>query len=170
MSCSIKRPGLKFSKKSLLNHQVHLKKINCTVLFQGCHSQFLGSIKQPGLDIWKKSIKRPVLSFFSNSRSLERPGLIIETLENASWVKRRSFQENIFKWMKNSVEKINVTIQKCVYFSDTCVENIKVMDIGVLRSEMGWTQMSKTQWIKGITRPECIRLLWPKYFYRIFQQ
>ena len=39
--------------------------------------------------------------------------------------------------MKNSVEKINVTIQKCVYFSDTCVENIKVMDIGVLRSEMG---------------------------------
>ena len=47
---------------------------------------------------------------------VERPGLIIETLENASWVKRRSFQENIFKWMKNSVEKINVTIQKYVYF------------------------------------------------------
>ena len=29
----------------------------------------------------KVSIKRPVLSFISNSRSLERTGLIIETLE-----------------------------------------------------------------------------------------
>ena len=38
------------------------------------------SIKRPGLDIWKK----PVLNnqyYLSNSRSLERPGLIIETLE-----------------------------------------------------------------------------------------
>ena len=61
------------------------KKIDHTVLFQGCHSQILVSIKQPGLDIWKKSIKRPVLSFFSNSRSLERPSLIIETLE---WVSK----------------------------------------------------------------------------------
>ena len=30
--------------------------IDRTVLFQGCHGQFLVSIKQPGLDIWKKSI------------------------------------------------------------------------------------------------------------------
>ena len=29
----------------------------------------------------KVSIKQPVLSFFSNSRSLEQPGLMIETLE-----------------------------------------------------------------------------------------
>ena len=27
-----------------------------TLLFQGCHGHFLGSIKQPGLDIWKKSL------------------------------------------------------------------------------------------------------------------
>ena len=58
------------------------EKIDRTVLFQGCHGQFLVSIKRSGLDIWKKiSIKRPVLSFFSNSRSLEQPGLIIESLE-----------------------------------------------------------------------------------------
>ena len=30
------------------------KKNDRTDLFQGCHGQFLGSIKQPGLDIWKK--------------------------------------------------------------------------------------------------------------------
>ena len=48
---SIKRPGLNFSKKSLLNDQVHLKKSDRPVLFQGCHGQFLGSIKRPGLDI-----------------------------------------------------------------------------------------------------------------------
>ena len=51
----------------------------------------------------------------------------------ASWVKIRSFQENTFKWMKNFVEKINVTIQKYVYFPDTCVDNIKVMDYLGLR-------------------------------------
>ena len=39
--------------------------IKCPVLFQGCHGQFLVSIKRPGLDIQEKvSIKRPVLSFF----------------------------------------------------------------------------------------------------------
>ena len=27
-----------------------------TVLFQGCHGQFLGSIKQTGLYFWKKSL------------------------------------------------------------------------------------------------------------------
>ena len=32
------------------------KKINRTVLFQGCHGQFLVSIKQPRQDIWKKSL------------------------------------------------------------------------------------------------------------------
>ena len=31
-------------------------KIDRTVLFQSCHCQFLGSIKQPGLDNWKKSL------------------------------------------------------------------------------------------------------------------
>ena len=41
------------------------------------------------------------------------------------------------KGRKNSVEKINVTIQKNVYFPDTFVDNIIVMDMGVLRSEMG---------------------------------
>ena len=41
---SIKRPG------------PSQKKIDPTVLFQGCHGQFLVSIKLPGLDIWKKSL------------------------------------------------------------------------------------------------------------------
>ena len=77
-NCSIK---LNFSKKSLLNDQVNLRK-SCTVSFQGCHDQFLGSIKQPGLDIWKKSILNDQYHLIlSNSRSLEQPGLIIESLE-----------------------------------------------------------------------------------------
>ena len=50
---SIKRPVL-------LNDLVHLKKIDRTVLFKGCHSQFFISIKRPGLDFSKKSLfKRP---------------------------------------------------------------------------------------------------------------
>ena len=57
------------------------EKNDCTVLFQSCHGQFLVSIKRPGLDIRKKCIKPPVLYFFLNSRSLKRPGLIIESLE-----------------------------------------------------------------------------------------
>ena len=40
------------------------EKIDRTVLFQGYHGQFLVSIKQPGLDIWKVSIKQPVPSIF----------------------------------------------------------------------------------------------------------
>ena len=44
--------------KSLLNNQVHIRKksIICTVLFQGCHDQFLGSIKQPGLDTYLEKV------------------------------------------------------------------------------------------------------------------
>ena len=38
------------------------------------------SIKRPGLNFLKKSINRPVLSFFLNSRSQEQPGLIKESL------------------------------------------------------------------------------------------
>ena len=52
-----------------------------TVLFQGCHHQFLGSIKQPGLDIRKKSLLNDQCYSFSNSRSLEQPDLIVESLE-----------------------------------------------------------------------------------------
>ena len=71
-----------FFKKSLLNDQVHFrKKNNRTVSFQGCHSQFMVPIKQPGLDIWKKSLLNDQYYFFSNFRSLERQGLIIESLE-----------------------------------------------------------------------------------------
>ena len=54
---------------------------NCTVLFKSRHGQFLVSIKQPGLDIWKKSLSIDQYYFFSNSRRLEQPGLIVETLE-----------------------------------------------------------------------------------------
>ena len=54
------------------------KKIDPTVLFQGRQGQFFVSHKRPGLNIWKKSLKRPVLSFFSNSRSLEQPGLMYD--------------------------------------------------------------------------------------------
>ena len=58
------------------------KKINPTVLFEDRHGQFLVSIKQPGLDILVKvSYLTTSTTFFSNSRSLERPGLTIETLE-----------------------------------------------------------------------------------------
>ena len=57
------------------------EKIDRTLLFQGCHGQFLGSIKRPGLDIWKKSLLNDKYFLFSNSRSLKRPGLIIESLE-----------------------------------------------------------------------------------------
>ena len=46
-----------FVSNKSLDDQVHLrKKIYHTVLFQGCHCQFLGSIKQLGLDICKKSL------------------------------------------------------------------------------------------------------------------
>ena len=42
----------------------------------------MGSIKQPGLDIWKISLlSNHYYIFFSNSNSLEQPGLIIESLE-----------------------------------------------------------------------------------------
>ena len=40
------------------------------------------SIKRPGPGIWKKSLLNDqYYVFFSNSRSLEQPGAIIETLE-----------------------------------------------------------------------------------------
>ena len=58
-----------------------MKKIDRTVLFQGCHSQFLGSIKRPDLDIWKKSLLNNQYYLFASSRRLEQAGLIIETLE-----------------------------------------------------------------------------------------
>ena len=57
------------------------EKINGTVLSQGCNGQFLVCIKQPCLDIWKKSLLNDqYYLFFFNSRSLEQPVLIIETL------------------------------------------------------------------------------------------
>jgi hypothetical protein len=36
--------------------QFQVKSNDRTVIFQGRHSQFLVSIKRPGLDIWKKSL------------------------------------------------------------------------------------------------------------------
>ena len=38
------------------------------------------SIKRPGLDLLKKSVLNDQYYLFQNSRNLERPGLIIETL------------------------------------------------------------------------------------------
>ena len=58
------------------------EKIDCTVLIKSCHGQFLGSIKWLGLDIWKRSLLNNQEYLFSNSRSLEWPGLIIESLEH----------------------------------------------------------------------------------------
>ena len=55
-SCSFKRPGLNFSKKSLLKDQVHFRKNRLYCFISGLHGQFLGSVKQPGLDIWKKTL------------------------------------------------------------------------------------------------------------------
>ena len=60
INCFIKQPGMIFSKQSLLNDQVHLRKKKYrTVLFQGHYGQFLVSIKRPGLDMYleKDSIK-----------------------------------------------------------------------------------------------------------------
>ena len=59
---SIKLPGLSnklvwiFSKSLYLTTRSISENNDCTALFQGCHGQFLVSIKQPGLDIWKKSL------------------------------------------------------------------------------------------------------------------
>ena len=47
---SIKRPGLNFSKKFLVNDQYYLRKS------QLYHVLFTYSIKHPGLDFWKKSL------------------------------------------------------------------------------------------------------------------
>ena len=63
---------------NILTGSVSQKKIDCTVLFTYLLTV---SIKRSGLDIWKKSLlNKQYYLFFSNSRSLERPGLIIETL------------------------------------------------------------------------------------------
>ena len=51
--------------------------MHCTVLFIYLFSV---SIKRPGPDFWKKSLLNNQY-FFSNSRSLGWPGLIIESLE-----------------------------------------------------------------------------------------
>ena len=53
------------------------EKFDCTVLFMYLLTV---SIKRPGMDFLKKSIKQPVLYFFK-LKSLEQPGLIIENLE-----------------------------------------------------------------------------------------
>ena len=58
-------------------------KLDHTVLFQGYQGQFLGYNKWPGLDIWKKSLLNDQYYLLSNPKSLERPGLIIESLEYA---------------------------------------------------------------------------------------
>ena len=52
-----------------------------TFLFQGCQCQFLVSNKRPGLDVWENSLLNDpyYLIFFSNSRTLEWPGLLTET-------------------------------------------------------------------------------------------
>ena len=44
----------------------------------------MGSIKQPVLDIWKKSLLNDQYYLFFNSRSLEIPGLILESLEDVN--------------------------------------------------------------------------------------
>ena len=70
-----------FQKVSIKQTGPSPEKMDRTVLFQGRHGQFLVSIKQPGLDIWKNLYQMSNTIFFSNSRNLERPGLVIETLE-----------------------------------------------------------------------------------------
>ena len=45
-----------YQKVSIKKTRSISEKIHHTVLFQGCHGQFLVSIKQPGLNIWKKSL------------------------------------------------------------------------------------------------------------------
>ena len=67
---------------TLLNNQVHLRKKSIIrFYFSAATVNFWSQLNDLVWIFGIKSIKRPVLSFFSNSRSLERPGLIIETLE-----------------------------------------------------------------------------------------
>ena len=80
MSYSIKRSGLRFFKMTLLNNQVHLwKKSIIRFYFSAATANFWSLLNDLVWIFGIKSIKRPVLSFFSNSRSLERTGLIIES-------------------------------------------------------------------------------------------
>ena len=54
--------------------------MDCIALFEACHSQSLGSIKQPGLDIWKtKSLLNDQYYFFQILEAYN--DLIIESLE-----------------------------------------------------------------------------------------
>ena len=45
-----------FTKSPYYTTRSISEKIDHTLLFQGCHSQFLGSIKRPGLVIWQTSL------------------------------------------------------------------------------------------------------------------
>ena len=70
------------------------------------------SIKRPGLDIWKRCLSNNQYIFFPNSRSLEGPGLIIETLDYLlipSWHWWRNFFTSLL--FKVSHKKIYLMCQ-----------------------------------------------------------
>ena len=90
------------------------EKIDHTVLYQGCHGQFLVSIKQPGLDIWKKvSIKRPVLFIFfkfqkpSRTRSYNRDLRVRARGQNNSL---KNVVQNVYFQMQNIWQNSHRTI------------------------------------------------------------
>ena len=71
-------------KKWANRARVIMARVLHTVLFTYLLTAWLTvSIKPPGLGVWKKSLlnNQYILIFFSNSRSLEQPGLTIEILE-----------------------------------------------------------------------------------------
>ena len=76
MSCSIERPGLKFSQKSLLNDQYHLvsAEVDRTVIFI-----YFSLLSLLNVLVWifgKILYQKSSIILFSNFRFLERPGLV----------------------------------------------------------------------------------------------
>ena len=82
-----------FKKVSIKQPGPSQKKINCTVLLQGCHGQLLGFIKQPGLDIWKnnqyylffKFLKPRITRSYRELRVWD--GLFWSNLSSKNWIK-----------------------------------------------------------------------------------
>ena len=134
MSCSIKWPVLNNSKKSLSNNKVHLRK-NWTYCFvSGLPRPIFGPYQMTWSGYLEKSLCYTTSTiFFSNSRGLERPVLMIETLEYhgssketigivivftlAAWC----WQEKVFEnyhthFLLNSISKCNSLCSKIIEY------------------------------------------------------
>ena len=96
---SIKRPGLDIWKMSLLNDQVHHRKNR--FYFRAATANFWALLNDLVWIFGKNLYQTTITIFFSNSRSLERPGLIIESLEeDVPQLANKSIYFDPFEWMK----------------------------------------------------------------------